>query len=206
MTKNEQNYDSLHTITGEYSNIVKKNWQGMTFEIKRLLPFTEMIEFVDAVMSLCFSDSYLYLPEVRDFAINSCIIDYYTNMDLIDDVDTRYNTIYCTNLIEQIKKEINIEQLEKILDAIDEKIDYRVNTNIDALLSQVDNIVQSLEDFTQKMQSSFAELTPDDIKDFVTSIGSIGSNTLDEEKIVKAYLNNAKKDKDEQEGPSGGEY
>lgn len=140
METNEQVSNLLKTINGEYSNTVKKTWQGMTFEIKRVLSFAEMTEFIDSVMSLCFSDSYLYLPEVRDFAINSCIIDYYTNINIVDDVNIRYNTIYCTNLIEQIKKEINTNQLNNIIDALDEKIDYRVSTNIDALLSQVDNI------------------------------------------------------------------
>lgn len=196
MGTNEQVSNLLKTINGEYSNTVKKTWQGMTFEIKRVLSFAEMTEFIDSVMSLCFSDSYLYLPEVRDFAINSCIIDYYTNIDIVDDVNTRYNTIYCTNLIEQIKKEINTNQLDNILDALDEKIDYRVSTNIDALLSQVDNIVQTLENFAQKAQDSFKDLTPDDIKGFVSSINS---GALDEEKIVKAYFDSRENKASEQE-------
>lgn len=196
METNEQVSNLLKTINGEYSNTVKKTWQGMTFEIKRVLSFAEMTEFIDSVMSLCFSDSYLYLPEVRDFAINSCIIDYYTNIDIVDDVSIRYNTIYCTNLIEQIKKEINTNQLDNILDALDEKIDYRVSTNIDALLSQVDNIVQTLENFAQKAQDSFKDLTPDDIKGFVSSINS---GALDEEKIVKAYFDSRENKASEQE-------
>lgn len=196
METNEQVGNLLKTINGEYSNTVKKTWQGMTFEIKRVLSFAEMTEFIDSVMSLCFSDSYLYLPEVRDFAINSCIIDYYTNIDIVDDVNIRYNTIYCTNLIEQIKKEINTNQLDNILDALDEKIDYRVSTNIDALLSQVDNIVQTLENFAQKAQDSFKDLTPDDIKGFVSSINS---GALDEEKIVKAYFDSRENKASEQE-------
>lgn len=196
METNEQVSNLLKTINGEYSNTVKKTWQGMTFEIKRVLSFAEMTEFIDSVMSLCFSDSYLYLPEVRDFAINSCIIDYYTNIDIVDDVNIRYNTIYCTNLIEQIKKEINTNQLDNILDALDEKIDYRVSTNIDALLSQVDNIVQTLENFAQKAQDSFKDLTPDDIKGFVSSINS---GALDEEKIVKAYFDGRENKASEQE-------
>ena len=196
METNEQVSNLLKTINGEYSNTVKKTWQGMAFEIKRVLSFAEMTEFIDSVMSLCFSDSYLYLPEVRDFAINSCIIDYYTNIDIVDDVNIRYNTIYCTNLIEQIKKEINTNQLDNILDALDEKIDYRVSTNIDALLSQVDNIVQTLENFAQKAQDSFKDLTPDDIKGFVSSINS---GALDEEKIVKAYFDSRENKASEQE-------
>jgi transcriptional regulator of heat shock response len=196
METNEQVSNLLKTINGEYSNTVKKTWQGMTFEIKRVLSFAEMTEFIDSVMSLCFSDSYLYLPEVRDFAINSCIIDYYTNIDIVDDVNIRYNTIYCTNLIEQIKKEINTNQLDNILDALDEKIDYRVSTNIDALLSQVDNIVQTLENFAQKAQDSFKDLTPDDIKGFVSSINK---GALDEEKIVKAYFDSRENKALEQE-------
>lgn len=196
METNERVSNLLKTINGEYSNTVKKTWQGMTFEIKRVLSFAEMTEFIDSVMSLCFSDSYLYLPEVRDFAINSCIIDYYTNIDIVDDVNIRYNTIYCTNLIEQIKKEINTNQLDNILDALDEKIDYRVSTNIDALLSQVDNIVQTLENFAQKAQDSFKDLTPDDIKGFVSSINS---GALDEEKIVKAYFDSRENKASEQE-------
>lgn len=196
METNEQVSNLLKTINGEYSNTVKKTWQGMTFEIKRVLSFAEMTEFIDSVMSLCFSDSYLYLPEVRDFAINSCIIDYYTNIDIVDDVNIRYNTIYCTNLIEQIKKEINTNQLNNIIDALDEKIDYRVGTNIDALLSQVDNIVQTLENFAQKAQDSFKDLTPDDIKGFVSSINK---GTLDEEKIVKAYFDSRENKASEQE-------
>ena len=196
METNEQVSNLLKTINGEYSNTVKKTWQGMTVEIKRVLSFAEMTEFIDSVMSLCFSDSYLYLPEVRDFAINSCIIDYYTNIDIVDDVNIRYNTIYCTNLIEQIKKEINTNQLDNILDALDEKIDYRVSTNIDAILSQVDNIVQTLENFAQKAQDSFKDLTPDDIKGFVSSINS---GALDEEKIVKAYFDSRENKASEQE-------
>lgn len=196
METNEQVSNLLKTINGEYSNTVKKTWQGMTFEIKRVLSFAEMTEFIDSVMSLCFSDSYLYLPEVRDFAINSCIIDYYTNIDIVDDVNIRYNTIYCTNLIEQIKKEINTNQLNNIIDALDEKIDYRVSTNIDALLSQVDNIVQTLENFAQKAQDSFKDLTPDDIKGFVSSINN---GALDEEKIVKAYFDSRENKASEQE-------
>lgn len=196
METNEQVSNLLKTINGEYSNTVKKTWQGMTFEIKRVLSFAEMTEFIDSVMSLCFSDSYLYLPEVRDFAINSCIIDYYTNINIVDDVNIRYNTIYCTNLIEQIKKEISTNQLNNIIDALDEKIDYRVSTNIDALLSQVDNIVQTLENFAQKAQDSFKDLTPDDIKDFVSSINK---GALDEEKIVKAYFDSRENKALEQE-------
>lgn len=77
-------------------------WNGMSVVVNRTLPMETMLEFVDYVVKTCFSDDGEYLPEVKDFAIKSCLLEMYANFDLPTDLPTRYAVIYNSDIVDGI--------------------------------------------------------------------------------------------------------
>lgn len=192
MAKNEKKISigSLDKVIKEnFVNKTTAEWCGLEVTLKHSLSFTEVLEFVNDVVMSCFHEKSGFMPEVMDFAIKSNILSKYANFSLPDNLEHRYEIIYNSDAVDFVCQNINIQQLREITASIDRKISHLCNTNVMNIQKQMMELVSAFENMQQKTSDMFANFTPDDLAKIV---GAIDEGGLNEEKIVRAYLEQTK--------------
>jgi len=174
------------TIHENFHNTFTEQWYETEICMKRHLSLTEMLTFVDEVVSVCFPSGGGFLPEAMEFAARSCIIKWYTNVSLPDNLEHRYEILYHTDIVDFVCQQIDSVQLEEIMAAIDRKIDYLCQSHVAAVQKKLDQLTVVLEDLREQAEAMFSGVTPEDIKKLT---GAISSGSLSGEKIVDAYMN-----------------
>lgn len=163
---------------------VTERWCGSDIVIKHTISISQMLEFVDRVVSNCFSDSE-FVPEIKDMMIRAELLTQYANFTLPKDIEHMYSLLYQTDAVAIVNKHIDTTQFNIILDAIDKKIDYICKTNISSLEKQIQQLSVSLDEISQNATKAFSNLSSDDI---VKLIGAASNGNIDEQKLVKAFL------------------
>ena len=169
----------------DFENIEVFDWHGIEVTVRRTLPFREVLEFVNSVVNSCFTaDTGDYVPEARDFAIYSNVLDKYANFTMPKKLGDQYELIYRTDAFEKVREHIDTAQFQSICRSIDEKVRYRVNTNIEAVQKQIDDLSAVCEQIQTRLSETFEGISREEIK---TLIGALGEHGLDEKKLVEAY-------------------
>ena len=182
--------NALDNIINErFFNTVEEQWHDIEVKMRKSIPFTEMLTFVDDVTKSCFQKSGAYVPEVLDFAIKSNIISRYTNVSLPDNLEHRYEILYNTDLVDFVCEHINMPQVQEAISAVKRKLTYMCETNTVAVQNRLNDLVSAFEEMQKKTEDMFKGLTPDDL---TRLIGAIGDAGLSEEKVVEAYLTQTK--------------
>lgn len=171
-----------------FSDVVTEQWFDNEITIRRTLPITDMLAFVNDVVSNCCYDGEGYTPEVKDFIIKSNILTKYANFNLPNNLEHCYALVYGTDAVDVVLKHVNKAQLQDILNSIDSKIEYICDSNISAIEKQMQAVITSFEDMQRKTEELFSGIDADDIAKLVGAVGSTGG--VDEEKLVKAYIAN----------------
>lgn len=179
-----------------YVDTITTDFYGKELVIKRNISLGDMIKFVRDVTNGCFADGTgEYIPEVKKFFIKNAIVEYYSNVSLPENIKHKYELLYKTGVADVILDEIDQTQYEEIIEAIDEKIDARVYTNEQMFDERVKGAVQSVDNLVRNVKEIFSGMTNEDMQKLLSAISN---NTLDEEKLVNAYMNSKYKS-DEQE-------
>lgn len=165
-------------------------WNGMSIVVNRTLPMETMLEFVDYVVKTCFSDDGEYLPEVKDFAIKSCLLEMYANFDLPTDLATRYAFIYNSDIVDAVLNRIEGRQFGEIINAIEQKIANLAQANVQMVYAQMNRINDEFENLQNNIAPLFTGVDQDDIKKLVNAISN---GNIDEGKIVQAFASQNKK-------------
>ena len=169
-----------------YTPTTTVEWRGQEIIVKRNLSFKEMMEFVDSVTKTCFTISTnTYMPEVKDFAVKSNILEKYANFTLPNNIEHRYELIYSSDAIETVLNYVSHQQFNEIMASIDAKINNLAQSNIEAMNKQMNELYTAFANLQSQMEGMFAGVNPDN---FNALIGAFGNGGLDEEKLVDAYL------------------
>ena len=169
-----------------YSPSETFDWNGIEITVKRNLSLKEMLEFVDKVVKSCFTKSAnTYMPEVKDFAIKSCILEKYANFNMPRNIDLQYDLIYCTDAVDHVLKYVNRAQFREILDSINSKINNIAQANISAVNKQMNELFSAFDRLQSKLEGIFSEVKTEDIHAIA---GAISDGVLNERNLVKAYM------------------
>ena len=148
------------------------DWNGSTVEVKRVIPFTSMLGLIRTITDSCFAiDTGEYLPEARELATRSAIVEEYSNVRLPENLDHKYEILFCTDIYEQIVQYIDKEQYGQVLVAVDERLDIMVDAGVSRLKVKTSDELKQGE--TKKeyhlgrcdIGSAFACGTPFDVTD-----------------------------------------
>lgn len=77
MAKGEKkvSISAVDSIIGErFLNVVSEQWYDVEVKMRRSLPFTDMLTFVNDVVQSCFQRDGVYTPEVLDFADRKSVV------------------------------------------------------------------------------------------------------------------------------------
>lgn len=172
---------AVHSAKQDFTNV---EWNGLTIKVRHMVNFEYMLRFVNGVVNTCFETG-SYMPELKDFAIRCASIAYYTNINMPEDVDKQYKLVYGTDLVAKVLEAVDHGQFNNILLAIDKKLEYRANTNIEKLIEQVKTVTESLETASGSLSKTFDSVSREDIEKV---IGAITDGKFDESKLAKAFV------------------
>jgi len=166
------------------------SWNGIEVVVKKTLSFAEMMAFVDGVAKNCFAESDgAYLPEVKDFIIKSFVLEMYTNLSLPENTEHRYHLIYCSDIIQTVLIDVNKPQFNEMVQAINDKIDNRAQANIEMVHKQMNELYVAFDKLQSQLAETFSGVGVEDISNLTEAISN---GRLDEDKLVRAYINRAK--------------
>ena len=170
--------NAMDEILKDYENTETIQWNGIEVVITKNLSLEEMMAFADSVVKSCFDQaSGTYMPEIKDFAIRSNIMERYANFTLPSKVERQYDVVIRSGVVEEILRHINFSQFDELLKAMDAK------------LQKVDDVVTSFEGLQDKVGALFAGVDQADIGKLMSAISE---NGVSEEKVVKAYIEQTK--------------
>ena len=167
---------------------ITDTWTPGNFEItvRHTLPLRDVLTFVNEVVSTCFDEeSGEYLPEVKDFIIKKNILEMYANFDLPKNAEECYSLIYGSGVVNYVLGYVNTDQFNEIMASIDEKLNHFVQTNIEMVHKQLNELYMSFDTIMTQMEAIFSGVNAEDMKKLV---GALSNFKLDEEKLVKAYM------------------
>jgi hypothetical protein len=173
------------------------DWAGVAVTVTPTLSLTEMLEFVHSVVESCFSDDGEYIPEVKDFAVYRNVLERYANFRLPVDVDKCYALIYGTDAVEFVLGHINEKQWHDMIEAIEEKIQFRLDSMADSMRAKMEEFLGAMNALQEQTKHVFDGMSEEDMKKLV---GAIEQGGLSEEKLVAAYLDQKKEPEENTEG------
>ena len=160
--------------------LITIEWTGINIEIKPTLSLGEMYGFVNG-----------YNAEIKDFAIKMMVLENYANFTLPKNSEKSYDLIYRTDAFFKVRENINPVQFEEMCNAIDEKIEYVLKSNIETANRQINEMYTSMDGIQNQLSSLLSEINEDDIKNL---LGALTKGDVDEEKLMNAYLSGKTQD------------
>ena len=182
--------NAMDEILKDYENTETIQWNGIEVVITKNLSLEEMMAFADSVVKSCFDQaSGTYMPEIKDFAIRSNIMERYANFTLPSKVERQYDVVIRSGVVEEILRHNNFSQFDELLKAIDAKLQNAADANVQMVFRKFDDVVTSFEGLQDKVGALFAGVDQADIGKLMSAISE---NGVSEEKVVKAYIEQTK--------------
>lgn len=165
---------------------VSVDFNGLEICVKRSLSFYEMLSLVRDVVSGCFNDDDgAYIPEVKSFLIRIYVLMHYTNINIPQNIEKKYEFAYKPGLFEAVIESINRVQFVDICNAIDESIGHIVDSNIREMQNQFTSIQNAVKELAEKVMELFNGIDSGDIEKVFDAVTERG---VDEGKLMEAYI------------------
>lgn len=183
--------NAMDEILKNYENTETIQWNGIEVVITKNLSLEEMMAFADSVVKSCFDQtSGAYMPEIKDFAIRSNVMERYANFALPSKVERQYDMVMRSGAFEMILNHVNISQFNELMRAIEAKLQNAADANVQMVFRQFNDVVTSFESLQERVGSLFAGV---DAADIGKLMNAMSENGISEEKVVQAYMEQTKK-------------
>lgn len=170
------------------------NWCGYEVSVKRFVSLADTMHFVDGVVSGCFAEADGdYMPEVRDFFFRCSLVEFYTNVSLPENVEEKNAIVYGTDIVDLVMQNIDKGQLRAIMDSIEKKVNYLVNTNIKKLEDEVSGVVEKVVPMFGQLQEIISDVNGDELSRFIHVVSAMSAD--DKMRIVQAIDEASKQEK-----------
>lgn len=190
-------YEKLKSVINPDMAVSTFEWNEMSISVKRYLDMEDMMNFTYSVFNSCFSNTTgEYRPEAKDFAIRSCILEIYANIDLPDDMTERYNVIYQSSVIPEIMQYIDQAQFNAIMIAIDNKIESRINMNVAKFENEMREAQETLSGVLEFVKEIFDGIDNETVKQIA---GAISNMKISPEKLAETVVEVNARVRDEKE-------
>lgn len=167
-------YEVIKGVIGTENDVSKFVWAGLEIEVKRFLTMEEMFDFTNTVFETCFrQDDSSYRPEVKDFIVRSCILDFYTNVEVPDNLRDRYDMVYRYGVIPEAMKYIDQTQFNAIMAAIDCKIEDKLNTNVERIERDIAEVGRIIDEVKVQFNGIFDGIDNETIRQVAAAIANM---------------------------------
>lgn len=171
-------------VRGAQTRFFDVEWNGLMLHIRHQITLEYMMRYVEYVVASCFDgQTGEYRPEIKDFAIRSGAIKFFTNIDLPEDVSRQYKLMYGTDIINVVMSYVDAGQMNSMLIAIDKKLEYAANANVEKITKQFEQITNAFEELSKNMENMFGNVSMEDVNKIASAIAG---GAFDENKLVQA--------------------
>ncbi len=185
MSKKVAIKDLMNALGEDLVGETDVQWNGLNIHVKKRLSVTEMLNFVNTVVSWCVDeDTGEYKPEWRVPSYNLAVIKMYTNLTLPKDFSKQYLISYCSSLICVITACVDSRQLESMGEAIDAKISYVLQCSSSAIYKQMSDVVNAFSQMQDVANEMFTEENVATVKQFMETVNDIDVSS---DKALKLY-------------------
>lgn len=161
--------------------------EDVTIQIKKTITLPEMMLFVQEVVEACIDgETGEYIPEAYDFAIRSAVLTHYANFAMPANLEKQYWLIYSTRAFQQVLNNINEQQFNDIIRAIDRKVKYMLDVMSSAAVSKINEVIAKFNDVAAASTKMFDGASPDDMAKFISGITKL--KDMKEEDIAQAIV------------------
>lgn len=161
--------------------------EDVTIQIKKTITLPEMMLFVQEVVEACIDgETGEYIPEAYDFAIRSAVLTHYANFAMPANLEKQYWLIYNTRAFQQVLNNINEQQFNDIIRAIDRKVKYMLDVMSSAAVSKINEVIAKFNDVAAVSTKMFDGASPDDMTNFINGIAKL--KDMKEEDIAQAIV------------------
>lgn len=109
----------LKSIKYTQKEFVPVQWNGKSLYVRPILKLKDMTFLIQDVLKTCETKTPGVLaPELIDFSFRRHIVSMYSLIEMPDDLDDQYKILYETDLFDVVTKNINKDQYQGILRAI----------------------------------------------------------------------------------------
>lgn len=168
-----------------YEPTITATWRNIEVSIKRCLSLKDMITFVDGVVKSCFNSDGEYVPEAKEFGVKYSLIKFYTNIALPQNIGKQYDLLIRSDIAQFIVSNIDPVQFSEILNSIEGRIDFLKNANAKVINDRINKLFKQIEELGEQFSDIFKDVDATTMKGL---LDSIVNSKLDEEKLIKAHL------------------
>lgn len=173
-------------------------FNGLEIEVKRFASYEEVEWIIESVSNACFDENGGFRPEARYVAMRLAILAVYTNLTIPKALDKRYEMACKYGVFETIAEAIDQGQLDMIDMSIRVITDLRARSAINDVVRSANEASYSMKQLVEKMDtqlsSVFDGFTSEDVGNMLKMLSN---GSVDEEKIVKAYIEQTKSASDD---------
>ena len=152
-----------------------------------------MVYLIDTVVNSCFTKDNDYKGYLYEFSLAQCILIGFTDIELPENVDDKYAYIYDNKLNEFDELFVHsecIRQIQFIKNQSLELVKYRKEKSLKH--SKIDELMDELTSFIQKMSKQFEDIDLEDIKGFSKLGEQFGD--IDQDKFMDKVIEMACKE------------
>lgn len=154
-----------------YENITEVEWDGgIVIKVKANLSLSEVASFVAIVTDYCFGEDGEYHPEFMDFAMQTGIATIYGNLDLPESIEDQYTILCTTGVCDHIMQYVNKAQFKELVKAIDRKLKYLTDSNINEVRGEIDKFTDAIIELRNRMELSMENFQNIDIEGIANRI------------------------------------
>ena len=175
------------------SNTFEAKWHDLDITFTYTIGLEDVLSIIEEVSSNCFLSDGTFVPGVMMPLLYGAVISKYTNISLPANLSSRYDLIARSGIMEFIMDNINVDQFNQIVDAIERKVDYLCDSNTAEFSRAVAEMTVSLGDMkarTEELMSSISSADITQILSFISDEGDV------EKKAADKYLKLISKDAD----------
>ena len=195
MAKNKKiSINAFENIVKEkFLNTFTANWNGLDITFTYTIGLEDVLAIVEEVSDNCFLSDGKFIPGVMMPLLYGAVISRYTNLSMPSNLSARYDLIARSGIMEFIMDNINIDQFNQIVDAVERKVDYMCESNTVEFNRAVDKLTGSLGEMKSQTEELLSGIKAEDIKRVMKFMSNDGAK---EEKVTEGYLQLFKNGKD----------
>lgn len=159
-------------------------YHGVTLNVRERISFPEMLSFVNTVADSCFTLEGEYAPQVDMFAFKSNVIDFFTDVELPEDLAERYKLVMMTDLYSVVTENVYEAQLDDMRDSVSKLVEYKLATNVSAANHELSAVAGTLKTIAETYGQFAQSLDSGAVKQMMDALNA---NTADRNRLLAAY-------------------
>lgn len=187
MSESKVLFEEVLNATDGEATSTTITWNGLDIEVKKTISLTEAVILVDNVVSASYSSTTgEYRPDFQHFTFEAAIITFFTNIELSNDSNAIYQILYGTSLFDTIRQSISQKQLSMLHTAVEKRVNYLNNSNIERVAKEINRLIDSMNAFDEEAKRLLEGISQEDINKIMSAFSS-GEFNMD--KLVTAIAN-----------------